>query len=160
MTIITILIILDFQVILIGKDDLKAKTIIDVATLTGAMVVALGSSFTGTFCSSPSLLQELQAAGLKAGDRAWPMPLSPEYSEGLKSPIADLKNSGGRSGGACSAAYFLSQFVDGKDSIDWAHLDIAGVMDVASPKGYFQYKGMTGRPTRMLLEYLSQKEIN
>lgn len=143
--------------ILIGIKEYSPKITIDVATLTGAMVVALGSQYCGTFSTCPTLFDRLKVAGLKTGDRMWQMPLSPDYGADLKSSVADIKNSGGRSGGSCSAAHFLSQFVDMKNTLSWAHIDMAGVMETSSPSSYFRKKGMTGRPTRTLIEYLSSK---
>ncbi|CEP07846.1 hypothetical protein [Parasitella parasitica] len=132
---------------------MKPKYIIDLATLTGAMDVALGQVFTGVFTNSGKLWHQLEKAGDSVSDPFWRMPLHESYiSEMKQSIVADLSNVGfRRSGGACAAAGFLQEFVD-KD-IPWAHIDIAGVMDCSSTKGH-QIKGMTGRPTRALIELL------
>jgi leucyl aminopeptidase len=101
----------------------EPDTVIDVATLTGACVVALGNVATGLFANKDALARELLDAGDDAYDRAWHMPLWDDYQELLKSPFADMVNIGGRWGGAISAACFLSRFTK---KFDWAHLDIAG----------------------------------
>jgi aminopeptidase len=134
------------------------KSLIDLATLTGAMDVALGDVFAGVFTNSDELWQDLEKAGKKTSDPFWRMPLDDGYlKEMQESFVADFNNLGkGRSGGACSAAAFLKEFVDGldkEDPIAWAHIDIAGVMDSQSTNGY-NIKGMSGRPTRSLVEYI------
>ncbi|KAJ8653173.1 hypothetical protein O0I10_011222 [Lichtheimia ornata] len=130
------------------------KTIIDVATLTGAMDVALGQAFAGVFTNSDELWTRLETAGKTTADPFWRMPLHDDYLKGMKeSLVADLVNSAGRSGGSCSAAAFLKEFVAGQPEIQWAHIDIAGVMESSATEGY-HIKGMSGRPTRSLLDYL------
>ncbi len=125
-------------------------TVIDVATLTGACVVALGNVATGLFANKDSLARELLDAGDEAHDRAWHLPLWDDYQELLKSPFADMGNiGGGRSAGAISAACFLSRFTK---KFDWAHLDIAGTA-WKSGAG----KGATGRPVPLLTHYLLQR---
>lgn len=116
------------------------EVIVDVATLTGAIDVALGYAATGLFSTDPELADSLVEAGDKAGDYMWKMPLFPMYSEMIKSSIADIKNSTGRGGGSCTAAAFLKEFVTVPK---WAHLDIAGVMVTKSASGYLS-SGMTG----------------
>lgn len=102
----------------------KCDLMIDLATLTGACVVALGKEYAGLFSNDPELSQKIINCGEQAGERYWPMPLAPEYKDMLKSPIADLKNIGARDGaGAITAALFLQEFVG---TTKWAHLDIAG----------------------------------
>ncbi|EFA84819.1 leucine aminopeptidase [Heterostelium album PN500] len=129
-------------------------TIIDIATLTGAMDVALGYHYAGCFAGTDDLWREIDDAGQVSGDRMWRMPLLPEYRKQLDSKVADIVNSASRSGGACSAAMFLKEFVQ----IDrWAHLDIAGVMH-AGEEGAYISKGMTGKPVRALIE-LAKKQI-
>ena len=123
-------------------------TLIDVATLTGACVVALGNIATGLFANKDGLARDLQDAGEEANDRAWHMPLWDDYQELLKSPFADMANIGGRYGGAISAACFLSRFTK---KIDWAHLDIAGPAWKSGAD-----KGATGRPGPPLTHYLLQ----
>jgi len=124
-------------------------TLIDVATLTGACVVALGSVATGLFANKDSLARDLQDAGDESNDRAWHMPLWDDYQELLKSPFADMANIGGRWGGAISAACFLSRFTK---KFDWAHLDIAGTAWKSGAD-----KGATGRPVPLLTHYLLQR---
>ncbi len=127
----------------------EPEVVIDVATLTGACVVALGKQASGLWSNDESLAQELLKCGTVAGDRAWQMPLWPEYEESLRSNFADLANVGGRDGGAITAAIFLSSFAR---SFKWAHLDIAGT---AWMQG--KAKGATGRPVPLLCEYLLQR---
>ncbi len=124
----------------------KPATMIDVATLTGACVIALGGHVTGLMSPDDDLAEALLRAGERSGDRAWRLPLSEEYHEGLKSNFADFANVGGREGGAITAGCFLSKFTEG---VSWAHLDIAGT----AWKGGAQ-KGSTGRPVPLLVEYL------
>lgn len=125
--------------------------IIDVATLTGAIAVALGGECVGAYSTCDNLWGVLEKSGVISGDRFWRMPLFKEYGDLLKSPTADLNNiSGGPYGGSITAAKFLQNFVTGKS---WAHLDIAGVMDDTTSMSYL-CKGMSGRPTRALIEAL------
>lgn len=124
----------------------KPDTIIDVATLTGACVVALGHHRTAVMSNTDDLSAGIVAAGISSDDRGWPMPLGDEWAEQLKSNFADMANVGGRDGGAITAGCFLSKFTDG---MNWAHLDIAGT---AWKSG--RQKGATGRPVPMLTEYL------
>ncbi|MBU3696014.1 leucyl aminopeptidase [Dechloromonas sp.] len=125
------------------------ETIIDVATLTGACVVALGNIATGLFANKDGLARDLLDAGEEAHDRAWHMPLWDDYQELLKSPFADIGNIGGRWGGAITAACFLSRFTK---KHDWAHLDIAGTAWKSGAD-----KGATGRPVPLLTHYLLQR---
>ncbi|KAI7902628.1 cytosol aminopeptidase family, catalytic domain-containing protein [Cokeromyces recurvatus] len=132
------------------------KSLIDLATLTGAIDVALGDVYAGVFTNSDKLWHSLEKAGRATADPFWRMPLSDGYlKEMQESTVADLNNLGkGRSGGACSAAAFLKEFVsEENNSTPWAHIDIAGVMDSQSTDGY-HIKGMSGRPTRSLIEYI------
>ena len=122
--------------------------ILDVATLTGAMVIALGHTMTGVFCNDDSLRDAIIAAGQAAGEKYWPMPLDEEYAEQIKSDVADIKQTGGRPAGAVSAAKILENFVG---DASWAHLDIAGTSFVDSKKPY-QEKGSTGVAVRTLAE--------
>ena len=125
------------------------ETIIDVATLTGACVVALGNIATGLFANKDGLARDLLDAGEEAHDRAWHLPLWDDYQELLKSPFADMGNIGGRWGGAITAACFLSRFTK---KHDWAHLDIAGTAWKSGAD-----KGATGRPVPLLTHYLLQR---
>ncbi|MCL2346055.1 MAG: leucyl aminopeptidase [Desulfobulbus sp.] len=124
-------------------------TVIDVATLTGACVIALGSVASGLYANRDGLARDLLEAGDAAHDRAWHMPLWDDYQEQLKSPFADMTNSGGRPAGSVTAACFLSRFAR---KFAWAHLDIAGT---AWKSGVD--KGATGRPVPLLAHYLLQR---
>ena len=124
----------------------EPDTVIDVATLTGACVVALGHIASGLFANNDSLARELANAGEESFDRAWHLPLWEDYQELLKSNFADMGNIGGRWGGAITAACFLSRFAK---KYDWAHLDIAGTAWKSGGD-----KGATGRPVPLLTHYL------
>ncbi len=124
----------------------KPAAVIDVATLTGACIVALGHHFSGLMSNNEALAAELDSAGVRADDRAWRMPVAEEFVDQLKSNFADMANIGGREGGACTAASFLWKFA--KD-LNWAHLDIAGTVWVGGAQ-----KGSTGRPVPMLVDFL------
>lgn len=128
--------------------ELGATHLVDVATLTGACVVALGHAASGLFGQPESWVESLQQAAARAGERVWPLPLYPEYDEQLRSETADLANVGGRAGGACTAAAFLKAFAA---DVPWAHVDIAGTAwaDEASAA---QSKGATGAMVRTLTE--------
>ena len=127
----------------------KPLSVVDVATLTGACVVALGKHATGLYSNKDELAQELLSAGESAGDRAWHMPLWDEYQKQLDSNFADIANIGGPGGGSVTAACFLSRFAK---KYDWAHLDIAGTAWTSGGN-----KGATGRPVPMLVQYLLNK---
>jgi leucyl aminopeptidase len=122
------------------------ELVIDIATLTGACVVALGHHITGLMSNHNSLAHELISASEQAGDRAWRLPLGDEYTEQLDSNFADMANIGGRAGGAITAGCFLSRFTR---KYSWAHLDIAGT---AWRSG--KNKGATGRPVALLSQFL------
>ncbi len=126
----------------------KPAVVIDVATLTGACVVALGHVATGLFANKSSLARSLLRAGEDCDDRAWQMPLWDDYQDLLKSPFADVANIGGRWGGAITAACFLARFTE---KYAWAHLDIAGTAWTSGKD-----KGATGRPVPLLAHYLMQ----
>ncbi len=126
---------------------LEPKAIIDIATLTGACHIALGDLCSGAFTNDQALADKIIAAGQETGELLWQMPMYDEYKEQLKSDIADIKNIGGRWGGAITAAKFLGEFVD---STPWVHLDIAGTFYSEKEKGY-QVKGATGVPVRTLV---------
>ena len=127
----------------------EPDTVIDVATLTGACVVALGHIATGLFSNKDALARDLLDAGDESHDRAWQMPLWDDYQELLKSPFADMGNIGGRWGGSITAACFLSRFTK---KYEWAHLDIAGTAWKSGAD-----KGATGRPVPLLTHYLLQR---
>lgn len=121
---------------------------VDIATLTGAMMVALGEHYVGAFCKSDTIWEALEASGKATAEEFWRMPLDKKYSKQLKSTIADLKNVGGRPAGSITAAMFLSEFVE-RDN--WAHLDIAGVT-WPSTEGPYKPKGNVGMPVRALID--------
>ncbi|WP_026843260.1 leucyl aminopeptidase [Citrifermentans bremense] len=131
----------------------KPAAMIDLATLTGACVVALGHEASAVLGNDQRLVDALKKSGDETGERLWQLPLWDEYGEGMKSDIADLKNAGSRDGGTIKAAWFLKQFVG---ETRWAHLDIAGTAwsDKARP---YSPKGATGVGVRLLIEYLRQK---
>jgi leucyl aminopeptidase len=122
------------------------KVVIDIATLTGACVIALGNFTTGLLSNDDKLAQELLAAGEQAADRAWQLPLWDEYQDLLKSNFADIANIGGRAAGTITAACFLSRFTQ---KYRWAHLDIAGTAWKSGKE-----KGSTGRPVPLLTQFL------
>ena len=124
----------------------KPQAVIDIATLTGACVIALGNHRSGLFSSHDALADALLAAGKESGDPCWRMPLDDEYGEALKSNFADMANVGGRAGGSITAACFLARFAK---NFEWAHLDIAGT---AWKSGV--HKGSSGRPVPLLTQYL------
>lgn len=126
----------------------KPQAVIDIATLTGACVIALGAVRTGLFSSDDALAQQLHQAGESSGDPCWRMPLDDDYAEGLKSRFADVANVAGRAAGSVTAAKFLQRFAQ---SFAWAHLDIAGTAWRSGAA-----KGATGRPVGLLLQYLTQ----
>ena len=125
----------------------KPRAVIDVATLTGACIVALGSNTSGLLSNNEELAQQLLGAGQNADDRAWQLPLFDEYQEQLDSPFADIANIGGPKAGTITAACFLSRFTK---AYSWAHLDIAGTAWISGGKE----KGATGRPVPLLTQYL------
>ena len=124
----------------------KPAAVIDIATLTGACMIALGGVHSGLFASDDALAQGLLQAGTESGDTCWRMPLDDDYAEGLKTRYADVANVGGRPAGAVTAAKFLQRFAK---AYPWAHLDIAGT----AWKGGAA-KGATGRPVPLLMHYL------
>jgi len=123
--------------------------LVDVATLTGACHVALGRLCSGVFGNDQELADRLIKAGAEAGERLWQMPMYEEYKEQNKSEVADIKNTGGRWGGAITAAQFLAEFVG---DTPWAHIDIAGTSDNDKERGYL-VKGATGVGVRILINY-------
>lgn len=124
----------------------KPVAVVDIATLTGACIIALGHHASGLFSNNDKLVEQLLVAGEDAGDRAWQLPLWDDYSKQLKSNFADLANIGGRSAGSVTAACFLKHFAE---KYDWAHLDIAGTAWKSTGP-----KGATGRPVPLLVEFL------
>jgi leucyl aminopeptidase len=131
----------------------KPVAVIDAATLTGAVVVALGHHAIGMLGNDEPLLAEVRDAGERAGERCWPLPLWDEYRELLKSDVADVKNSGGRAAGTIAGAWFLREFVDG---FPWVHLDIAGTAYLEA-EGVSHAKGPTAIGVRLFTEFLLKR---
>src|SRR5690606_7559417 len=127
----------------------EPAAVVDIATLTGACVIALGHHLSGLFSNHDALARELLAAGESAQDRAWHMPMLEDYQGQLDSNFADMANIGGRAAGSITAACFLSRFTK---KYDWAHLDIAGTAWKSGKE-----KGSTGRPVPLLTEFLKQR---
>jgi len=128
----------------------QPKAVVDLATLTGACVTALGNVSAGLMATDDSLVQGLMAASQLTGEKVWQLPLFEEYGEQIRSDVADVKNVGGRPAGAITAGLFLSRFAEG---YCWAHLDIAGLAQSDKPKGYL-CKGATGFGVRLVLQWL------
>ncbi|MDN3278463.1 leucyl aminopeptidase [Frankia sp. RB7] len=124
----------------------KPKFMVDLATLTGAIVVALGVDHAGMFSNNDELAERLLAAGIESGEKVWRLPLGPEYDKLIDSQFADMKNTGGRHGGSITAAQFLQRFVDGTP---WAHLDIAGTA-MGTPKTDINQSWGSGYGVRLL----------
>jgi leucyl aminopeptidase len=135
---------------LVFAEKLEVDAIVDLATLTGACVIALGDDIAGLWSSDESLAAQLQEAAKLAGEKFWPMPLEEKYFEGLKSPIADMKNTGPRPGGSITAALFLKQFIN---NTPWLHLDIAGPVWSDKENGV-NNSGATGFPVRTLVNWV------
>jgi len=131
----------------------RPDAIIDVATLTGACMIALGNRYSGLMANDEALAAELLDAAAEAGEPTWRLPLPPEYHKDIESDLADLKNVGDRYGGALVAGLFLQEFVDDRP---WAHLDIAGPARAESEDGYLG-KGSTGVAVRTLLTWLERR---
>jgi len=128
--------------------DQGLNRLVDIATLTGAMVTTLGKACTGIMGNNQELLDQVTAAGQETGEKYWQLPMFDEYKELIKSDVADMKNSGGRQAGSISAAFLLAEFVG---DTPWVHLDIAGTSTAERTKGY-QIKGATGVPARTLAQ--------
>lgn len=133
------------------QKEYAPATIVDLATLTGAMIISLGHEYGGMFSNDDALAGHLDAAGKASGDKLWRFPLGPAYDKLIDSPIADMKNVGPRYGGSITAAQFLQRFID-KD-VAWAHLDIAGMVWADKP-GQTWAKGATGYGVRLLDRYV------
>ena len=127
------------------------KTIIDLATLTGAMIVSLGHEHGGIFANDDELADQILAAGKTVGEKLWRMPMGDVYDKLIDSPIADMKNIGPREAGSITAAQFIARFVD--EGVKWAHLDIAGMVWASKP-GTFWDKGATSYGVRLLDQYV------
>ncbi len=131
----------------------NVKEVVDVATLTGAVLVALGSSTTGVVTNNDRMYKKLEEASKIAGERVWRLPNFPEYKESYKSKVADLKNTGGRLAGTITAGMFIEEFVG---DTPWMHLDIAGTAATETPYGYYP-SGGTGQIVRTLYNYYTAK---
>ena len=131
-------------------NELGLSPLVDVATLTGACIVALGTITTGAMTNDDALLGKVIAAGDTAGERLWQLPLFDEYEEQIKSDVADIKNTGGRDAGAITAARFLKHFAG---DTPWVHLDMAGTDNSTREKGIY-VKGATGIPVRTLVNFV------
>lgn len=131
----------------------KPAAIVNAATLTGAVVIALGAQAIGLMGNDGDLQNELRAAGQRVGERCWPLPLWDEYRPLIDSSIADMKNSGGRSAGTITAGWFLKEFAG---ETPWAHLDIAGTAYREDALPYLR-KGATGIPTRLFIEWVRSR---
>ncbi len=136
-----------------AQEYFKPKAIVDLATLTGAIIVSLGHHHAGLFTDSDELAAELTAAGLAEGERVWRLPLGPEYDNLLKSKFADMRNIGGSAAGSISAAQFLKRFV--KPGVKWAHLDIAGVAWVEGEKAATDPSWASGFGPRLLNRWIA-----
>ncbi len=134
------------------QKNYRPKTIVDLATLTGAMIVALGNEHGGCFANDDSLAEQLLAAGKSSGDLLWRFPLSDAYNKLIDSPIADMKNVGPRGAGSITAAQFLLRFID--KGVRWAHLDIAGMVWADKPGATWD-KGATGFGVRLLDRFVA-----
>jgi leucyl aminopeptidase len=131
--------------------EVTPAAIVDLATLTGAMIITLGHEHGGIFANDDTLADELLSAGKTSGDRLWRLPLGKAYDKLIDSPIADMKNVGPREGGSITAAQFLQRYVD--KGTPWAHLDIAGMVWSSKP-GHSWEKGATGYGVRLLDQYV------
>ena len=134
------------------QENYNPEYIVDLATLTGAIIVSLGSEYAGLFSNSDELADKLTAAGKASGDPLWRFPLSKAYDKMMDSPIADMKNIGGKGAGSITAAQFLGRFI--KDGVKWAHLDIAGIV-WADKAGPVWDKGATGFGVRLLDRFVA-----
>lgn len=126
--------------------------VVDMATLTGAIVVALGSAFAGLFTNTQSMVKAISQAGEACGERVWHLPTDVEYNKLIDSDIADMKNSGGRPAGASTAACFLRRYIE--KNTKWAHIDIAG-MDLCDGSKVLYPKGASGFGVRLLVEFIN-----
>ncbi|HEV2079935.1 MAG TPA: leucyl aminopeptidase [Allosphingosinicella sp.] len=135
-----------------AQREFKPEVMVDLATLTGAMIISLGHEFGGMFSNDDGLAVQLAEAGLKSGDKLWRMPMGEAYNKLMDSPIADMKNAGVREGGSITAACFLGRFVD--EGVKWAHLDIAGMVWSDKP-GSLWDKGATGFGVALLDRFIA-----
>jgi leucyl aminopeptidase len=134
-----------------AQERFEPDTIVDLATLTGAIIISLGHEHAGMFTNDDELARRLVASGLASGDKLWRFPLGDAYDKLIESPIADMKNVGPRDAGSITAAQFIKRFV--KDGVKWAHLDIAGMVWAAKPAALWD-KGATGYGVRLLDQFV------
>lgn len=137
---------------LVYADRLEVDAIVDLATLTGACIIALGNDIAGFWSTDEGLAEALKQASRHSGEKLWQMPLASYYLEGIKSPIADLKNTGPRSGASITAALFLKEFV--KQTSAWAHIDIAGPTWTSQESNAYSPAGATGYGVRLLVDWV------
>jgi leucyl aminopeptidase len=137
-----------------AQQQFKPAAIVDIATLTGAMIISLGHEHGGIFSNDDALADGLLAAGRASGDKLWRFPLSPAYDKLIDSPIADMKNVGPRWGGSITAAQYLQRFID--EGTPWAHLDIAGMVWADKPGATWD-KGATGFGVRLIDRYVRDR---
>jgi leucyl aminopeptidase len=136
-----------------AQKHFSPKVMIDIATLTGAMIVALGHEYGGMFANDDGLAAQLTAASVSSGDPLWRFPMGDAYNKMIDSPIADMKNVGPREGGSITAAQFLKRFVD--EGVKWAHLDVAGMVWSSKPGAVWD-KGATGYGVRLIDRFISE----
>ncbi|MGE5608112.1 MAG: leucyl aminopeptidase family protein [Bacillota bacterium] len=139
-----------------GIQTYKPQAVVDLATLTGGVVVALGKTMAGFMSNSDDLSAQLQSASQSAGEKLWRLPLGDEQRDQIKSEHADIVNSAGRDASPLQGAAFLSYFIPSDDSVPWAHLDIAGVADTDKEQPYYA-SGSTGWGIRTLVEWITQR---
>ncbi|PSJ37330.1 leucyl aminopeptidase [Allosphingosinicella deserti] len=130
-----------------AQREFRPEVLVDLATLTGAMIISLGHEYAGVFSNDDDLAAQLQSAGQATGDRLWRMPVGENYDKLIDSPIADMKNVGPREGGSITAATFIQRFVE--PGVKWAHLDVAGTVWADKP-GHLYDKGATGYGVALL----------
>ncbi len=137
-----------------AQREYKPEVLVDLATLTGAIIISLGNEYGGLFSNDDGLSDQLTAAGKSVGDPLWRQPIGAAYDKLIDSPIADMKNVGPREGGSITAAQFIKRFVD--DGVKWAHLDIAGMVWASKPGGTWD-KGATGYGVRLLDRFVADQ---
>ena len=136
-----------------ATEKLKVNKVIDLATLTGACLIALGEFYTGAVTNNDNFFNELKIASLKAGERVWQLPVDDSFRKLNKSSVADVKNTGGRLGGTITAGLFIENFV--ANDIPWIHLDIAGTAYLSNSERYLP-KGATGVHVKTLFNLLNK----
>ena len=135
------------------QEEYKPEYVVDMATLTGAIVIALGHSYAGLFSNNAKLAKALNVAGEHCGELLWQLPMNSEFNKQMDSTVADMKNVGGRAAGSCTAACFLQRFV--KKETKWAHVDIAGMDLVEEPKPLYP-KGASGFGVRLINQFINE----